>query len=387
LRLLAFCDYFSPDSSGGSERAAWEVYRRLASGGVRVSVVTTLPRGFKPYPDEANLQVHAVRLWDAGRALGVQAGVAPALLHAVPALAPSFKPDVLHANTLFFQTSLAAAGLQLTSRLPLVTTVQIAGLGLLPLPARLPAMAYEQTLGRFVISRSSQLIAVSESVRQHLLALGVSNTKILVAPNGVDLAHFHPRPPARTGTGSPLIAFVGRLIPNKGPAVFLEALMRLRQQNVAFTAVYFGDGPMRQELEQRSQSLRLPVEFRGHLRDVSSGLREADVLVRPSLTEGLPLAVLEAMASGVPVIASDIDGNRDVVETGVNGLLVAVNRPDALAAAIEGLLSNPAQRRAFAAAGRQTAQRFSWDRAAAATRAALESTTASSSSPTSRRVA
>ena len=306
------------------------------------------------------------------RILGLQASVSRTLFMRLRALAGSFQADVLHANSLFFQTSLAAALAQWASGVPLVTTAHIAGLEMLPGPARLPASGYERTAGRFILSRSSQLIAVSDSVAQHLHRLGVGTERITVVPNGVDLDRFRPRDHSSLPNDPPVIAFVGRLMTNKGPEVFMEALLALHRDGIRFKAVYLGDGPMRCELERRAMALQGAVDFRGHSHNVDAELRRADLLVRPSLTEGMPLSVLEAMASGVCVVASDIAGNRDLIKDGGNGVLVPVKQSQALMLAIRSLLQEPDRRRRLADAGHATAQQYSWDRTVAGTAAALK---------------
>ena len=386
MRLLAFCDYFSPDSSGGTERAAWEVYRRLAAKGAVIRVITALPRGFRSYPAAPNLEVRSAPMAELQRWLRVQAAISPALFIQVRRLIAGFRPDVLHANTLFFQTSAAAALIQARTRIPLVTTAQIAGLDLLPGPGRIAARVYERSVGQFILSRSRKVVAVSDSVRHHLDELFVDADRIVVVPNGVDLDRFHPRSaapsplssgqfPSPTGggqSGGLRILFIGRLIANKGPHLFLQALLDLHRDGVPFAARFLGEGPMRRELEQRAAPLGSAVEFRGQVQDVAAELQGADLVVRPSLTEGLPLAVLEAMASGVCVLASNIAGNRDVIDDGTNGLLVAPNDPSALAMAIRRMITNPGVRQRMASAGHATAQRYSWDRVADAMERVLE---------------
>ena len=118
---------------------------------------------------------------------------------------------------------------------------------------------------------------------------------------------------------------------------------------------------MREELVARSRPAAGSIEFAGQVADLAKRLAEADILVRPSLTEGLPLAILEAMASQVCVIATDIPGNRDLVRDGVNGLLVPIRDPLRLAAAIRAMIDNPARRAGLAAAGFKTAQKYSWE--------------------------
>ena len=369
LRVLAFCDYLSPDSSGGAERVAMEVYPRLARAGAAVKLVTTMPASMRPAV-LAGVEVESAPLLDLSAALRLQVGVSPALFGRLRSLA-RFRPDVLHAHTLFFQTSLAAAVLQLVTRKPLVTTVHVGSLEMMGEPGRTVSRAYEATAGRFILGRSARIVAVSPSVRSNLLRVGARSERVSVVANGVDLDRFHPRPLGAPPGNPPLIAFVGRLIEVKGPDVMLAALLRLHADGVPFRAVYFGDGPMRARLESTVRAAGAPVAFAGHVDDLETQLPRADILLRPSLTEGMPLAVLEAMASGVCVVATDVGGNRDLVEHNRNGVLVPPRRPEVMAREIAGLLSDPARRARLAAAGRQTAERYSWDATAHGTAALL----------------
>jgi glycosyltransferase involved in cell wall biosynthesis len=360
VRILAFCDYFAEPSSGGAERVALEVYRRLADQGATIRVITTMPPSMQPVRSLDRLQVRVVPSLELARPLGIQASFAPALFLKLAALANDFRPDVLHANTLFFQTSLAAALVARATRVPLVTSVQIAGLGLMPQPARFLGTAYERTVGRFVLSRSARVIAPGPSVRAHLFRLGTPIDRIVLVPNGVDLRRFWPRH-EMVQNDPPVIAFIARLIVNKGPDTLLTALLRLHGEGVAFKAIFIGDGPLRRQLEHRALPLGSAVSFLGQQPDVAPHLRQADLLIRPSLTEGMPLGILDAMASRVCVIASNIDGNKDLVTHGRNGLLVPVEDPARLADAIRELLENAARRADLARAGYDTAQAYGWD--------------------------
>jgi glycosyltransferase involved in cell wall biosynthesis len=337
-----------------------------------------MPRSMRPVRSTQRLQVRVIPSLELAGPLGIQASFAPSLFLKLRTLANDFRPDVLHANTVFFQTSLAAALVARVTGVPLVTTVHVGGLDLLPQPARLLGTAYERTVGRFILSLSARIIAVGPSVRQHLVRLGTSADRIVVVHNGVDLHRFWPRH-EMVRNDPPVIAFIARLIVNKGPDTFLTALLQLRREGVDFRAVFIGDGPLRRKLEQRALPLGSAVQFLGQQPDVAPHLRQSDLLVRPSLTEGLPLGVLEAMASRVCVIASDIAGNRDLITHGRNGVLFAIDDPTRLADAIRELLRDSARRAELARAGYETAQPYGWDAVVARTAAVFSSTLPSQS--------
>jgi len=145
-----------------------------------------------------------------------------------------------------------------------------------------------------------------------------------------------------------------------------SALAELCNRGVPATLEVIGDGPLRRRLQVQAAGLGVAdlVSFAGVTTEVGAHLRRADVLVRPSQTEGMPLAVLEAMACGLCVVATNIPGNAGLIRDGVNGLLVVPNRPLQLADRLAWLVRHPTERRALAAAGRVTAAGHGWDEAA-----------------------
>jgi len=180
--------------------------------------------------------------------------------------------------------------------------------------------------------------------------------QVSVVPNGIDPTAFAPDPAARErrrgelGLGSTdrLVSLFGRLTRQKAPEVFLAAARRIDDPDVRFAL--FGDGPDRPWLEglARQWGLTARVVFAGFVAEVAEYLSASDCFVLPSRWEGLPIALLEAMATGVPVIASRVGGSSEVIEDGACGLLVAPDSPEALAAAIRSLLDHPEYARRLA---------------------------------------
>lgn len=370
LRILAFCDYFTEGSSGGAERVTREVYRRLPDLGAEVMVLTATPFG-EPGPSEVDgIPVLSVGSIDLSRLSGAQVSLAPRLPAGALRLVARFRPHVLHANGLHFQTTVAAAACQRIRGIPLVTTAHIGSPDRLPARMRAATAAYEATVGRYVLSRSARVIAVAQSVAEHVRHLGVPEDRIEVIANGVDLERFARCDRREAGLGTlPLLVFVGRLIENKGPGLLVEALGHLRSEGLPFRAAFVGDGPLRGDLERRlaAAGLSEQVTLAGHSTDVAGWLGRASVLVRPSLTEGMPLTVLEALASGVLVIASDIPGNTGLIRHLHNGLVFPAGDARALAATLRLALENPALASALAGAGHNSVRSFSWDACAEAT--------------------
>ena len=165
---------------------------------------------------------------------------------------------------------------------------------------------------------------VSEAARAHALAVGVHAARMTVIRNGVDTETFRPRTDARVG--ELVVGYAGRLSPEKNPALFVRVAARLRAQGSPARFVVIGDGPMRGELETLSDALavRDAITFAGECRDMPARYRALDLLLLTSWHEGTPLALLEAMASGVPVVATDVGG---VARSSSRAAPVASHRP------------------------------------------------------------
>ncbi|BAI76870.1 glycosyltransferase (plasmid) [Azospirillum sp. B510] len=200
--------------------------------------------------------------------------------------------------------------------------------------------------------------------------------EVPVIPNGVDSTLFHPASPeagieagSEAGAaGRPVrLLAVGRLVAQKGIDVLIDALARPELAGVELDVV--GDGGWRTALEEQAARLGLAgrVRLHGWLdRAVLAGLyRTVDIFVLPSRDEGMPNVVLEAMASGLPVVASAVAGARDLVVEGETGFLVPPEQPDALAGALLRLTADPMARRALGDRGRRRVEEhFSWRSAA-----------------------
>lgn len=193
--------------------------------------------------------------------------------------------------------------------------------------------------------------------------VGIPAAKIVTIVNGVDSARFAdlPRSEARLALGIPddrvVIGTVGRLNPVKDQGTLLEAFARLEGGPSDLALVLIGDGPTSDRLRERATRPDLAgrVHFAGRRDDVPLLLRGLDVFTLPSLNEGISNTILEAMASGLPVVATRVGGNGELVEDAVTGTLVPVGDPTALAQALAAYAGDPHLRALHGKAGRQRA--------------------------------
>ncbi len=211
------------------------------------------------------------------------------------------------------------------------------------------------------------VITVSEANRDHIVkTFGVLPAHIQVIPCGVDTEHFHPLETltSEESTAAPLVVCVARHVAVKNLGLLLDACAVLRDRGVRFRCAMVGDGPLRTELEAKRSALRLEavVQMTGAATqsDVRRWWQRAVLGVLTSNNEGMPVSLMEAAASGVPVVATRVGGIPELVADGVTGLLVQPDDANALASAMETLLLNRTLHEQMRAAARQRAeQRFS----------------------------
>ncbi len=195
----------------------------------------------------------------------------------------------------------------------------------------------------------SRFVAVSEDLRRWLVDIvRLPPAKVLTIHNGVDTACFVPgdRAAARQDLGlrldAPILGTVGRLDPVKDHVGLVRAFSRVRQTHPHTVLVITGDGPCRTDIHQLVASLGLDahVVLLGERHDVPRVLRAMDIFVLSSIAEGMSNTVLEAMATGLPIVATSVGGTPELVAEGLNGILVPPRNPAALATALETYLSD-----------------------------------------------
>jgi len=220
---------------------------------------------------------------------------------------------------------------------------------------------YQLLLDRITSGWVTRYSAVGEAVRRFAIEeIGLDSAQVAVIPNGIDLEAFAGLDPNRIRRefrippAAPLIGTIGRLHPQKGLDLFLQAVSRLRADFPELRALVAGEGPDRPGLERLAASLDLSaaVIFTGLRRDPPELLAALDLFVLPSRYEGMPNVILEAMAAGKAVVAAAVGAVPELVQEGQTGLLVPPEDADALARAVHLLLSDAELRRRLGANGR-----------------------------------
>ena len=225
-------------------------------------------------------------------------------------------------------------------------------------------------LERWCAGFTDALVTVTPRDAEVGLTLGIGEpAQYTTIRSGIDIAHFGTPARSRAETRAELglgehhrvAVSVMRLVPQKAPLDVIDAAGRLVRDVPDARFLIVGDGPLRESVEARCRTLEIRerVVFTGLRPDVPDLLAASDVLALASLWEGLPRVIPQAMAAGLPVVATAVGGNAEAVVDGVTGLLVPPRDPAALGAALAALLADPDRARALGAAGRARVDEFS----------------------------
>jgi glycosyltransferase involved in cell wall biosynthesis len=221
------------------------------------------------------------------------------------------------------------------------------------------AIRFYEYIDALFLRRYDAVVSVSDAIAKEARDAGIAPEKITTVDNGIDLSPFVSANPGlaeelRKGDRI-LVGTVGRLVEQKGMEYFLRAAHKVLQRFPNTLFVIVGDGPDRAKLEQLSKGLGIDmsVVFTGSRRDMPSVYASLDIFVLASLEEGMPIAVLEALASGCPTIATEVGAVPKLIVPGQTGVLVRPADTESLAQAICSLLSEPDLRRHMAANGKE----------------------------------
>ena len=337
--------YVDSDSFGGSEEAALHLMASLDHSRWEPVLL------HHPDPGIARLVLEATRLGIRARAVPRWGGSRLAGTIPIWRALRAERPAVFHAHLSWPFACKHGVRAAWLARVPAI--VGTAQLYLAPERGRRPPL---------VLRLYRRIIAVSEEVRRRYESeLHVPGGRLVVARNAIRVPGAPPTADAALraalvdGRPDYVVITPARLHAQKGHTYLLQAAAQVPDA----TFVFAGDGPLRMALEAEARRLGVAVRcvFLGQRSDVPALLAAADLFVLPSLYEGLPVSVLEAMAAGRPVVATAIGGTDEAVTSEETGLLVAPRDPAALASAIRRLQADPALARRLAAAARGRVER------------------------------
>jgi len=228
-----------------------------------------------------------------------------------------------------------------------------------------PVANAREWLYRRCMRRTDHVVAVCEAARHNLIERGkLPADKLVAVPNGIHVDRFTPASEAArrhladmigVGESTRIIGSVGRLNWAKDIPTLIRAFALLREKRPDSVLVLIGDGSLREELVAfaQAQGVSEHVRFLGDRSDVRELLQGLDVLAMSSVSEGYSIALLEACAAALPIVATAVGGNAEIVHDGVNGHVVPSNEPGMLAEGLLDILADPERARAMGRAGRE----------------------------------
>jgi sugar transferase (PEP-CTERM/EpsH1 system associated) len=327
---------------GGMERVVLHLARGLPAQGFDAEVVTLGKTG-----GLAGELAGGVRHWELSKGAGLDLGLAWSLAH----LVKETGARLLHAhNTVSMLYAVLAS---LLTRKPVVATLHGANYGGPPRHRRLRRWLARRCAVVACVSRDALAAArdvdLIDPAKLRLVYNGIDQEQIAAAASQRDAA----RAELGLEPGQPVIISVGRLSPEKDYPTLLKAMALIQGQGLCPQLLLVGSGPERTALEEQARSLGLAdaARFLGERGDVPRLLAASDLFALSSLSEGVSMALLEAMAAGLPVAATEAGGTPEVVVPGHTGLLVPPGDPEALANALVILLKDPARAREMGRAG------------------------------------
>jgi glycosyltransferase involved in cell wall biosynthesis len=340
MRILVLI-YEYPPVGGGGGMVARGLSQGLAKLGHDVCVITA---HYKDLPRQEDLDGVRVLRIPAGRRSLYKASLVEMLCYVVASIwygmrsLRTWRPDVIHVH-FAVPTGPAAWVLSRLSGIPYVLTVHLGDVpgGVPDKTARWFRWVYPFTPA--IWRDAARVVAVSNHTRQ--LALQHYPVDIQVIHNGVDRGHLDPgelhlNQPAR-------IFFAGRFVTQKNPLQIIATLAAVK--DLEWDCVLVGDGPLREKMIEhiRAAGLENRVQLPGWITPdkVIHWMRTSDILFMPSISEGLPVMGVQSLAMGLAIIATHLGGFIDLVDEGINGYLIDVNRPEGYARALRELLSNP----------------------------------------------
>lgn len=383
-RVCLITESFYPDLIGGLELHAYAVAEGLIARGLSVSVLTRkVCAGAPSFAVVGRVPVRRIppagmfkgRGW---RSLGPMAVLPPAIL--LWLLGHRGRYDVVMAHglkVLFLPavlTSLIGSRpcvIKVESSIELEEEISAESLRRMGLSRSSPPIAAWRALRLALVRRADCLVAISAEIAERLVRMGVAPERIRFIPNGIDVERFRPASPAerlalRRRLGLPadriVLTFTGRLSRAKGLPLLLEVWRELVAAGRPLHLVLVGgggqsfddcEGELRAFIERHG--LQGTVTLPGIVSNVPEWLQASDLFVFPSEYEGFPLAVLEAMACGLPVVATRVGAVPDAVIEGEHGALADPKNPEQLRAALLRVLEQPSRWAAMSAAGRRTA--------------------------------
>jgi glycosyltransferase involved in cell wall biosynthesis len=368
-RILIFAAYFYPHI-GGYEKIVYELSRRLVQSDYEIDILTCNTERAPAYEELDGIHIYRLPCWNALNSLYPIPKPCPAGFKILRRLLRK-NYDIVNTQTRFFITSFLGLIFAKLKKTPLVHTEHGTRHSTVPNKVvDLISRTYDHTIGDLLVKSARRNIGVSQAACEFLKHLGAANTQVIY--NGIDTGIFkredtNYRQKLGIGNDALVVTFVGRLIYAKGAQDLISAFPRIKDTASNVKLLIVGGGPYRAELEKlaRRTDCSSSILFLGQKKqaELIEILSATDIFVNPSYSEGLPTSVMEAASIGLPIIATDVGGTREIITTGKTGILVQARDMGQLAEELCRLCADAELRGKLGKNARILAERkFDWDK-------------------------
>lgn len=348
---------FLPEKVAGTEMATYNIAKRLNDHDI--SVITSLDKGLPSESIMDGFKVYRIYRPGKNNKIGVLLS-APLFWISIFFKLWKLKPDLVHFQGL--STGIIGIFSKKILKIPYIVWPRGSDV-YLPHPIM-------RLLHKSIFENASSIVALTEYMKKTIKK--VTDKEINVIPNGVDLSKFtvnenksNIRHELNIPLDKTILILVGRLYPVKGVEYLIESISFLKETRDDFKLLIIGDGSERSYLEKLSEELNITnyVEFRGKIPndEVPLYLKASDIFILPSLSEGFPNALLEAMASGLPVVTTKIRGLDEIVEEGINGFLVNPKSPEEIANKVDLIMQDNTLSERFSQNNKLKAKEYEWE--------------------------
>ena len=356
MKIAILVSGLPPQVPGGTEIATCEIAKNLAKLGHEVHVITGVDPGPVKYDIEQGFYVHYAK------SIGIPILFSITNFINTLLIVRRINPDIMHAQMVLL--GLHVWLIKKVLRKPYVIYGRGSDIYLSP--------RFHKLLAKLALMDADAVIALTNDMKQALQKL--HQRAVILIPNGVDIDKFSTlsREEARSKFNikhnERKLIFVGRLIPIKGIRFLIEAMPLIRKQHPGARLLIVGNGEERQNLEELAEKLNLKkwISFLGQIPSerIPEYMVASDIFVLPSLSEGFPLTILEAMASALPIVTTRVRGLPEIIKDGENGFLVEPQNPGQIAERVLLILGDDVLRERMAKNNWQRAKQYSWQNVA-----------------------
>jgi N-acetyl-alpha-D-glucosaminyl L-malate synthase BshA len=354
MKIAILVSGFPPDRIGGMEIASYNIAKHLADNGHSIHVITSSYS--KYHLNEDKFVVHPVNM------MGTKI-VGPFFdQRKILPIIKKISPEIVHAQGISTSGISGFTAFLIKNLLKIPYVVYGRGGDVYPFKA-------EKILVKAILNEADSIIALTESMKKEMQK--ISNKEIVVIPNGIDMNRFNDpslnfSESLNTGEKEKIVIFVGNLRPEKGLRYLIKAMKYVTKKNLNIRLLLVGEGSQKENLKKLANKLDIEdkVTFSGKVsvEKIPVYLKNSDIFVLPSLHEGFPNVLLEAMASGLPVVATNVTGINEIIEDGKNGFLVQSKNSEEIAKKILLLINNNDLRKNICDENRKKASKYSWQR-------------------------